>query len=214
MPDRLRVRVPPGRAGRLWLRGRLGVARRGRDLLDRKLRLLVREQQRLELLVQRTGDDWALACGEAEAWLLRAALLAGQRGLRLGGEVPPAEVTIAWNDTMGIRYPAGAAWAPAAAGDPPALLQQSAAIGPARDAHRAALAAAARHAASTAAARTVGEELAATRRRLRAIEDRWIPRLEATLSEVELALDEQERADGARLRRATAERAAPQGRTS
>jgi V/A-type H+/Na+-transporting ATPase subunit D len=32
-----RLSVPPGRAGRLWLVRRLEVARRGADLLDRKL---------------------------------------------------------------------------------------------------------------------------------------------------------------------------------
>jgi V/A-type H+/Na+-transporting ATPase subunit D len=40
----------------------------------------------------------------------------------------------------------------------------------------------------------------ATRYRLRAIEDRWIPRLEQALAEVTLALEEQELADAARLR--------------
>jgi len=40
----------------------------------------------------------------------------------------------------------------------------------------------------------------ATRYRLRAIEDRWIPRLEQALAEVTLALEEQELADATRLR--------------
>ena len=40
----------------------------------------------------------------------------------------------------------------------------------------------------------------ATRYRLRAIEDRWIPRLEQALAEVTFALEEQELADAARLR--------------
>jgi V/A-type H+-transporting ATPase subunit D len=61
-----------------------------------------------------------------------------------------------------------------------------------------------RHAAATAAASTVDAEVTATRQRLRAIEDRWIPRLHAALAEVELALDELEHADGVRLRRAAA----------
>ena len=42
--------VPPGRAGRLWLQRRLQVARRGADLLDRKLRLLADELGRLRTL--------------------------------------------------------------------------------------------------------------------------------------------------------------------
>ena len=79
-----RPRVPPGRAGRLWLRGRLATAERGLDLLDRKLRILRREQERLRLLERRTGEELRRRCGDADRWLLRAALLGGQRGLRLG----------------------------------------------------------------------------------------------------------------------------------
>ncbi|HZD67688.1 MAG TPA: V-type ATP synthase subunit D, partial [Actinomycetes bacterium] len=79
-------------------------------------------------------------------------------------------------------------------------------------AHRAALAAAVQHAAATAALRTVEREVTATSQRLRAIEDRWIPRLRTTLAEVELALDELEHADAARLRRAMAAQADTIGR--
>ncbi|HSO55578.1 MAG TPA: V-type ATPase, D subunit, partial [Actinomycetes bacterium] len=52
-----RPSVPPGRAGRLWLRGRLATAERGLDLLDRKLRILRREQERLRLLERRTAEE-------------------------------------------------------------------------------------------------------------------------------------------------------------
>lgn len=195
-----RPRVPPGRAGRLWLRDRLATAERSLDLLDRKLRILHHEQERLRLLERRTGEELGRTCLDAETWLLRAALLGGQRSLRLAAGGQPAGVTVAWRDTMGIRYPAEASCtvpqpaSPAVAG--------TAALGPAADAHRAALAAAVRHAAATAAVRLVGEEVTATRQRLRAVQDRWIPGLRAALAELELSLDEQEQADHARLRRA------------
>jgi V/A-type H+/Na+-transporting ATPase subunit D len=58
------------------------------------------------------------------------------------------------------------------------------------------------HAAATEALRVLEAEALATRYRPRAIEDRWIPRLEQALAEVTLALEEQELADAARLRRA------------
>ena len=198
-----RPRVPPGRAGRLWLRGRLATAERGLELLDRKLRILRREQERLRLLERRTGEELRRSCGDADRWLLRAALLGGQRGLRLGTARERAGVTIAWRDTMGIRYPAEASCAlPEPSPPPPAA---AAALGPAAaDAYRAALAAAVAHAAATAAVRVVGEEVAATLQRLRAIQDRRIPRLQAALVELELSLDELEQADNARLRRAVA----------
>ena len=57
-----------------------------------------------------------------------------------------------------------------------------------------------RHAAAAEALRVVEAEALATRYRLRAIEDRWIPRLEQALAEVTLALEEQELSDAARLR--------------
>ena len=205
------MRVPPGRAGRLWLRGRLQVAQRGLDLLDRKLRILRREHERLTLLAQRTGDGWERACRQAETWLLRAALLGGQRALRLSASSAPAEVTIAWRDTMGIRYPAEASYELGKEASPP--LPGGAALDPAAAAHRAALAAAVQHAAATAALGTVAAEIAATSQRLRAIQDRWIPLLQATLPEVELALDESEQADAARLRRAAATKADTIGRS-
>jgi V/A-type H+-transporting ATPase subunit D len=205
------IRVPPGRAGRLWLRGRLQVAERGLDLLDRKLRILRREHERLALLTQRTGDRWEQACREAETWLLRAALLGGQRALRLSAASPAAEVTIAWRDTMGLRYPAEATCDLATEASPP--LPGTAALAPATAAYRAALAAAVQHAAATAALEIVADEIAATSQRLRAIQDRWIPRLQATLAEVELALDESEQADAARLRRAAATQAGTIGRS-
>jgi V/A-type H+-transporting ATPase subunit D len=186
-----RPRVPPGRAGRLWLRGRLATAERGLELLDRKLRILRREQERLRLLERRTGEELRRSCGDAERWLLRAALLGGQRGL-------------------GIRYPAEATCAlPKPAPPPPAA---TAALGPATDAYRAALAAAVAHAAATAAVRVVDEEVAETRQRLRAIENRRIPRLHAALAELELSLDELEQADNARLRRAMTGPAGRRGR--
>lgn len=204
------LRVPPGRAGRLWLRGRLQIAERGLDLLDRKLRILRGEQDRLALLAQRTGDDFQRACRDAETWLLRAALLGGQRAIRLATDSPPVDVTIAWRDTMGIRYPAEATCDSPLEASP--ALATTAALDRVAAAHRAALAAAVEHAAATAAVRTVDAEVTATRQRLRAIQDRWIPRLRTALAEVELTLDELEHADAVRLRRAVAARATTAGR--
>ncbi|MGW2314225.1 V-type ATP synthase subunit D, partial [Actinomadura luteofluorescens] len=46
----------------------------------------------------------------------------------------------------------------------------------------------------------VDAEATATRQRVRAIERRRLPRLRAALNEIEVALEEREREDGARLR--------------
>lgn len=77
----------------------------------------------------------------------------------------------------------------------------------ARAAHRAALAAAVEHAAAAAALAVMEAETATTRYRLRAVRDRWIPRLQQALTQVKLSLEEQERSDAARLRRALRPRA-------
>ena len=205
-----RPRVPPGRAGRLWLRGRLATAERGLDLLDRKLRILRRERERLGLLAGRTGEELERTCRDAETWLLRAGLGGGQRDLRLAGGGPPAEVRIAWRDTMGVRYPAEASLRlPEPVPPPPAC---TAALTPAAAAYRAALAAAVSHAAATAAVRLVAGEVSATQQRLRGIEDRWIPRLRAALAELELSLDALELSDNARLRRAVPDAVTARGR--
>jgi V/A-type H+/Na+-transporting ATPase subunit D len=201
-----RLAVPPGRAGRLWLTRRLAVARRGADLLDRKLQVLQRELDLRRGAATRAAADWEHCHADAERWLLRAALLGGERVIRLAAAGTFAEVTISHAATMGVRYPVDATCVtpPPAGGEGPALAA-------AREAHRAALAAAVRHAAATEAFRILEAETVATRHRLRAVRDRWIPRLEQALAEVTFALEELERADAARLRLAVAARDRPSG---
>lgn len=193
------ARVPPGRAGRLWLHRRLVIAQRGVDLLQRKLRILVREHHRLVSDAERTGRDWAATCADADKWGLRACLADGRRALR---PASPAEATVRWAETMGLRYPAGATCT-LPQDSPPVC---SAALAGARDAAGAALQAAVRHAVAQEAERRVAREIAVTRQRIRALRDRWIPRLITAIEHIDLALDEAERSDTARLLRAGAQR--------
>ncbi|MET7426329.1 V-type ATP synthase subunit D [Dactylosporangium sp. NPDC005555] len=88
-----------------------------------------------------------------------------------------------------------------------------AALAEATAAYRAAALAAARHAAAAAALRAVGDELARTRRRVRAVERHWVPRLEAALAAVVLQLAELEAGEAA-SRRATGGAAGPGGRAA
>jgi len=190
-----RLAVPPGRAGRLWLQRRLGTAHRGADLLERKVLILQEEVSRLQETAARTATDWQGRQADAGQWLLRAGLLEGQRAIRLSADATFAEVTISYAASMGVRYPADAALSvqPAATWDSPILAAT-------RQAYREALAAAVRHAAAAEALRVIQAEALTTRYRLRAVRDRWIPRLDQALAEVTLALEEQERSDAARLR--------------
>jgi V/A-type H+/Na+-transporting ATPase subunit D len=192
-----RLSVPPGRAGRLWLERRLTAARRGADLLDRKLRILQSELGRLQAAAELTGRQWCERSAEADRAALIASMLGGQRAIRLASAAGDAEVSIGFQVTIGVRHPATGTFVPPA-GEPPWSGQ---AAGQAVQAHVLALEAAVRHAVAAEALRVIDAEATATRYRLRAIRDRLIPALEQARAEAALAIDELERADAARLRR-------------
>jgi V/A-type H+-transporting ATPase subunit D len=192
-------RVPPGRAGKLWLVRRLRTGRLAADLLDRKLRILTDRQRELAELVERTGQQWRAAWQEADRWGRRGAVLGGRRELRLAALAEPARVEVDWADLMGLRYPAGARCTVPDPG-PGDRGPGTAALVAAAAAYRAALPAAASHAAATAAAASVAAEIAGTRRRQRAIADRWVPTLESALRERAARLAEDELAERVRLR--------------
>jgi V/A-type H+/Na+-transporting ATPase subunit D len=197
-------RIPPGRAGRMWLRRRAETATRGRDQLDRRLRILVPEQQRLRLQADRSRAAWTAACEGARTWLLRATLLGGEDAVRMATPSRPAEFEIGWTAAMGLSYPGEvrvvdpAPLSPAPAGN--------AAVAPAVEAFRTALLAAVRAAAAEEALRRVEEEIAVTRRRVRALDKRWLPWLAESLAALDLSLEQAEQEDGMRLRRAAGPR--------
>jgi V/A-type H+/Na+-transporting ATPase subunit D len=194
------IRVPPGRAGRIWLLRRLEVARRGADVLDQKHRTLLRERQRLAERLGAAAADWEHAARAAAAWNARAQALAGQRRLRLAAlHSGTPTVTVAWRNVLGVLVPIDARFEP---GDRPdfVALGGGASIALAEQAHTEALSAAAVYAATRAAHDAIASELATTTLRLRAIEQRWIPDHEAALKALELTLAENELADVARVR--------------
>ncbi len=190
------MHMPPGRSGRLWLRQRLDVARRGTEVLEQKVRALQDEERRLAFLTERTGREWEEACRKADAWYLRAMLLGGERQVSLvrAATVEPAEVDIRWRTTMGATYPFEASCRPPELGTV-AELGRSAALPYAADAYREALIAATQHASAQRASSVVSSELASTRLRLSAVKHGWIPKLEAALRRLELQLAERERED-------------------
>lgn len=194
-------RVPPGRAARLWLRRRLDLAARGIDVLEEKAHVLTREQRRLRQHVEETERNWVDACREADRWSLRAVALGGRQQFDLArSHLPePAQARISWRSLMGVTYPAKVQLRTPETGHIGSLARSSA-LPAAADAYRRALAAALDHAAATRSLELVEHELAQTRRRLRGLENRWAPRLERTLHEVELSIAEDEREDMVRAR--------------
>lgn len=99
------ARIPPGRAGRLWLRGRFETAQRGRDQLDRKLQVLISAWQDLHNQHERLRRDWDTACRDADTLLLRAVLLGGQDAIRHAITTGLSGVQLAWTTSMRLRYP-------------------------------------------------------------------------------------------------------------
>lgn len=208
----MRLRVPPGRMGRVWLAERRRIAARGAEVLEQKVRVLVEEERRLRHLVEKSREAWEASCLEARRWLLRAALLGGERQLVLVAAhlEGPLEVEVRWRGHMGVTYPAETQCRmPAAV--PAATLGDSAALGLAARAFRDAADRAVRHAATRYAHEVMTRELDVTRRRLRAIERRWIPALEAAARDLGLRLDEVEREDTVRVRWVATRRTAPPG---
>jgi V/A-type H+-transporting ATPase subunit D len=183
----------------MWLRHRLGLAHRAASRLDQKLQILRTEQAAFGLLLERSGRAWTEAIDEAEEWLLRAALLGGQEGLRPPDGQPPAEVSITWTNALGTTYPSrGSCTTPTP--DPRAATVSPAALVEATAAYRRALEAAVEQAVVSAASRAIDAEVTMTRQRLRGVQDRWVPRLEGALAELRLNLDETELAEHVRLR--------------
>ena len=193
-------RIPPGRAGRIGLRRRLGPAARGREQLDRKLRILLPELQRRRLQADRFDREWSAACAQARTWLLRVALVGGEDAVLGAAAQEPARVEVTWATAMGLGYPVGAeVVSPASTRSVP---PGNAAGVPAAEAFDAVPRAGVRSAAAQEAVRRVEAEIAVTRRRMRALERRWMPWLRQALAEREAVLEQAEREDGVRLRRA------------
>lgn len=181
----------------LWLRHRLDLTRHGSTVLRRKLTLLAGERERLRRRRAETARDWAAADDTARGWLQRATMLDGLEMVDAAAEVPVADLTMRWATVMGVRYPQE----PSVRVPPrPAELPApgGAALVQAAAAYREAVQAAARHAAATAALAAVEAEIAATRRRVRALDRHWIPALEADLAARTLELAEREASDNAR----------------
>ncbi|WP_327312693.1 V-type ATP synthase subunit D [Streptomyces sp. NBC_01235] len=201
-------RTPPGRAGRLRLRRSLDVAERGADLLERKLRILSSEHQRLLQAEKASARAWHDLLSEAETWLLRGLLLSGEHALDAAAAgIGPAEVTVRWTSSMGVRRPATASVS-VRARPPTSAAATNTALVHAEGAYGRAVRAAAEYAAAHTAAELMGAEVISTRHRVRALRRHWIPRLREALDRADLALEQSEHEDGVRRRWAarTAER--------
>jgi V/A-type H+-transporting ATPase subunit D len=194
-------RIPPGRAGRTWLVGRLEIATRGAELLDRKRQALLREQARVRAEAADALQAWEEAATQAARWSDRATMLDGADRLELLARhvQDRASLRLSRSNLMGARIPSVEA---VAVPDPPplsALGGSSAAVIAARACCEA-VRAAARHAVARRADLELSAELGRVARRLRALQQRWIPQHEEALAMLDLALDESQREQAIRVR--------------
>ncbi|WP_445281961.1 V-type ATP synthase subunit D [Streptomyces sp. DSM 118148] len=192
-------RAATGRAGRLRLRRGLATALRGADLLERKLRLLLDREHTARRAAEEARRAWEEALADAETWLLRGVLLGGERALARAAPVDRVRLDIRWAALMGVRHPAAVECA-APVRSPAEPTPSNTALAHAETAYRAAVRAAAELAARQAAADLLAAEAERTRRRVRALRRHWIPRLQAELGSVELALEAAEHEEAVRRR--------------
>jgi V-type H+-transporting ATPase subunit D len=180
---------------------RLELGRRAAEVLDEKRTSLVRERERVLARLEPAEAAWSAAAREAAAANARALALAGERRLRLAAGYVDGEATVElrWASAVGAVIPTDASVRVPPAADL-AALGGGASVSLAHAAHARALEAAATYAAACRALAAVELALATTARRLRAVETRWIPRHEAALARLELALDEAERDEITRVR--------------
>lgn len=205
--------VPPGRAGRAWLRQRVAFAERSLELLDRKQALLRHELADLAARHEPARLAWARSCAQADRWGLRADA-SGVSDVRMAAAAVAgqAAVDVPWRNTMGVRHPVAPRCVPAVL---PAVeaAAADAAVAPAADVYRQALSAAALYAALDRSLLVLTAELRATERRRRAIEHRRLPFLLDALARLELRLDELERDERVATRWSAQHREAPPART-
>ena len=185
-----------GRAARAEVERRLETARRGAELLDRKQRILRIAVQNRAKQAEESRDRWEAAARAAEPWLGRTLALDGLGKVRASAPAAFAEASVTLGGAMGITYPEAAS----VTLPPEAPTAGSSALAYAAATHREALAAAVVHAADTRALLLLTRALAETRTRQRAVENRWIPRLEDELARILRSLAEQELEESLRLR--------------
>ncbi len=197
----MRLRIPPGRAGRPWLRDRIAAAHRAADLLDRKRRELESERHRLGTIVGRREREWRSTMATCGHWLGRVDATAGDRALQMAVALEPAcaQITVDWRQVMGVHYPIDVH---VQLPDAPhiALLDGGAALAFAIDVYGRAVRAAMAHAVARTAETRIRAELDRTVRRLRALRLRAIPAHEDALRALELRLDEKDREDAVAAR--------------
>lgn len=185
-----------GRSGKAHVAHQLETARHGSTLLDRKQHILADELERLELFAEQSRRNWEDLARVAATWLQRSAEMDGRDRIEAAAADEPAVVEVSWGGAMGVSYPENVT----VQLPPERHPGGSSALSYAAQSHRDSLVAAAHCATASRAMLLVSTELTTIRMRQRAIENTWIPRLEAKLISIQRQLDEQELEESLRAR--------------
>lgn len=203
------MNTPASRPARARLERRLAVARHAAELLERRQRIMADEVERLELQVDRSRAEWERLAREAALWLRRATALDGRERIGEAAPLGEAGATVTWSSAMGALRPDEIACEL----PPQRAVGGSSALAFAAAAHRDALDAGVRHAVIDHARARLAAQLRATQVRRRAIERRWVPRLEEDLRRMRDQLEQQDLEETLRLRWA-ADLSAPERSTA
>jgi V/A-type H+-transporting ATPase subunit D len=181
------------------------LARQGRDLLKQKRNALLKELMRLAEQVVRDSDELEQSVGEAVAALALAEALDGPEAVQSAALAAQGQISLTVNVTniMGVLTPVieqkNLVRGPLDRGY--SLNSVSSRIEAAAEAFESQLELIIELASSEMRLRRLAEEIGRTTRRVNALENVLIPRLEAQRNYIQMVLEEREREDLFRLKR-------------
>ena len=186
-------------------KAQIALARQGRELLEQKRTALMRELMRVADRVLTSSDALQQAATEARAALARAEAVAGSEAVRSAAMATRGELALEVRATtvMGVSVPAieQKRVTRSALGRGYSITGTSVTIDEAAAAFETEVESLIQLAQSELRLTRLAAELQRTSRRVNALEQILIPRLEAERDFIQMALDERERTDHFRLKR-------------
>ena len=182
----------------------IALARQGRDLLEQKRTALMKELLRIADTVMERSEELHHSAATASQALARAEAIAGLEAVRSAALAARAELSLDVRTTlvMGIKVPyvEQKRVSRSALGRGYSIVGVSLTIDEAAAAFEAEVDCIIRLAESELRLRRLADEIQNTSRRLNALDNLLIPRLEGERAFIQMALDERERADHFRLK--------------
>jgi|YelNatPaOPRAMG01_1025707.scaffolds.fasta_scaffold12451_2 V/A-type H+-transporting ATPase subunit D len=206
-----RLALPTTKANLLRLKEDLELAQEGRQLLDEKREIILRElfSHLEDLRRSRAEAESALAAAYTE--LSDACLALGREQVARAGLAapPPAEITAQERSLFGVVLPL-LSWEPDGGAPPWGLLGTSLELDLARERFLAAMRRLVEQAELEIAFRRLAVELRKTQKRVNALQNLLIPQYQQTVSYMESGLEEREREALFQLKRVQSRREVPE----